>query len=138
MFSNITQAYDLTDATFEIFFMLFIIFLLWYLLAWLIHKPRVSSASVVVWKTQRQVDNLKIIEGVWPKIESILNDAGIYSFWELIDADIAGLEKILESAGSKYQMHNPKTWPDQAELAMEWRWSELKEYQDLLSGGKDS
>lgn len=138
MLSNITQSYDLTDATFEILFMLFIIFLLGYLLAWLIHKPRGISSSVVGGTTQRKVDNLKIIEGIGPKIESILNDAGILSYEEVIEADIEWLQKILDAAGPKYQMHNPKTWPDQAELAMSGSWSELKEYQDLLNSGKDS
>jgi len=37
-----------------------------------------------------------------------------------------------------FQMHNPKTWPDQAKLAADGHWGELKEYQDLLVAGRDS
>jgi hypothetical protein len=33
-------------------------------------------------------------------------------------------------------MHIPTTWPDQARLASAWKWSELEEYQDILSEGK--
>ena len=59
------------------------------------------------------------------------------SFSDVVHADIEWLQEILDAAGPKYQMHNPKTWPDQADLAAKGRWKELKEYQDILSGGRD-
>ena len=141
MLSNIPQAYDLSDATLEILFMLLVAFLLGFLFAWLIKKwkNRESSkeAAYVAPKTKSS-DNLKIIEGVGPKIEMLLNKAGIKSFDDVIETNVTWLQKILDNAGSKYKIHNPKTWPDQAELAVEGRWGELKEYQDILNGGKDS
>jgi len=33
-------------------------------------------------------------------------------------------------------MHNPGTWPKQAEMAAEGKWDELKVWQDELDGGK--
>jgi hypothetical protein len=60
------------------------------------------------------------------------------SFEDIYAADISSLEKILFSAGSSYQMHNPKTWPDQAKLAADGKWAELKEYQDILIAGRVS
>jgi glycine cleavage system pyridoxal-binding protein P len=34
-------------------------------------------------------------------------------------------------------MHDPKSWPYQAELAQKGEWERLKEYQNLLIGGHD-
>ncbi|NND33754.1 MAG: 50S ribosomal protein L27, partial [Saprospiraceae bacterium] len=36
-----------------------------------------------------------------------------------------------------YRIHDPGTWPKQAELAHHGKWDQLKEYQDLLHGGKE-
>lgn len=139
MFSDVTRSYDLSDATFEILFMLVVAFLLGYLLAWVLNKKSASKEITTTYvQPEKQVDNLKIIEGVGPKIEELLNKAKIYSFVDVINADIKGLQQVLDDAGTKFQMHNPKTWPDQAELAHEGRWAELKEYQDLLNSGRES
>lgn len=137
MFSQVTRSYDLTDATLEIICMLLVAFLLWYLLALLIYRRPRSSAIYVSSTWEKQVDNLKIIEGIGPKIESLLNKSDVYSFVDVVNVGISWLQDILDEAGTKYQIHNPKTWPDQAELAMEEKWSELKEYQDLLTAWKE-
>ena len=137
MFSQVTRSYDLTDATLEIICMLLVAFLLGYLLALLIYRRPRSSAIYVSSTWEKQVDNLKIIEGIGPKIESLLNKSDVYSFVDVVNVGILWLQDILDEAGTKYQIHNPKTWPDQAELAMEEKWSELKEYQDLLTAWKE-
>lgn len=80
-------------------------------------------------------DNLKIIEGVGPKLESILKEAGLTDLKVLSTADPDKIREILESAGPRYKMFNPTTWPKQAELAVEGKWDELQAYQDDLDGG---
>jgi hypothetical protein len=35
-------------------------------------------------------------------------------------------------------MHNPKTWPDQVQLAAEGRWEEIDDLQNTLIAGRDS
>jgi ribosomal protein L27 len=84
-----------------------------------------------------QVDDLKIVEGIGPKIETLLKEGGINTWAELAAADVDRLKEILEAAGPRYQIHNPSTWPAQAKFAVEGNWDELKEYQDLLIGGRD-
>lgn len=79
-----------------------------------------------------QIDNLKKIEGVGPKIEELLNDAGITTFVQLSQSKHDTLKTILESAGSRYKMHDPTSWPQQAELAMMGAWDELSKLQDRL------
>lgn len=81
-------------------------------------------------------DDLKIVEGIGPKIEELCHKAGIYTFAELADTDPAKLKSILEEAGSRFQMHDPSTWPAQAAMARDGKWDELKQWQDELNKGR--
>lgn len=81
-------------------------------------------------------DDLKIVEGIGPKIEALLNDAGISTFGQLANTDTERLREILEAAGRRYQMHDPRTWVAQANMAAEGKWEELKTWQETLKGGK--
>jgi hypothetical protein len=47
------------------------------------------------------------------------------------------LKEILDAAGSRYQIHDPSTWAAQAKFAADGKWEELKEYQEMLMGGRD-
>jgi large subunit ribosomal protein L27 len=84
-----------------------------------------------------KLNDLKIVEGVGPKIEQLLNEGGINTWEELAAADVERLKEILDAAGPRYQIHDPSTWPAQAKFAAEGKWEELKEYQDMLIGGRD-
>ena len=81
-------------------------------------------------------DNLKVIEGVGPKIEEILHNGGLKSYSQVSDATPEAIREILEAAGSRYKMHDPTTWPEQAKLAAAGNFDKLKEWQDSLQGGK--
>ena len=74
-------------------------------------------------------NDLKIVEGIDPKIEKILGDIGITD-WNLLEtADINYLNSILSDAG--YRL-NPSSWPYQASLARQEKWEELKEFQSKM------
>ena len=81
-------------------------------------------------------DDLKKIEGIGPKIAEILGEAGIGTYQALADSSADKIREVLEGAGSRYKMHDPTTWPEQAKMAAEGKWDELKEWQDNLKGGK--
>ncbi len=81
-------------------------------------------------------DAYRKIEGIGPKIEGLLHDAGIVTFAELAATDVEKIKEILAAAGNRYKMHNPTTWPKQAEYAANGQWDELKKWQDELDGGK--
>ncbi len=136
MYKDVTTTYNLTDATMEILTMVIVAWILWFILGWLLKRCKHSETMVVEKPTK--VDNLKVVEGIGPKIEKLLNKAGIYSFKDLAKSHHKDLKMILEDAWSMFQMHNPKTWPDQARLAADGHWGELKEYQDLLNAGRSS
>ncbi len=85
-----------------------------------------------------KLDDLKIIEGVGPKIETLLKEGGISTWAELAAVSVDRLKELLEEAGPRYNIHDPSTWPAQSKFAAEGQFDELKEYQDLLIGGRDA
>lgn len=87
-------------------------------------------------KKKAEGDDLKLIEGVGPKIADLLINAGIVTFADLAATSAEKVSEILSAAGSNFASHNPATWADQATLARDGKWDELKELQDKLNGGK--
>jgi large subunit ribosomal protein L27 len=82
-------------------------------------------------------DDLKMVEGIGPKIEGLLQAGGINTWEELANAPVEKVQAILDEAGPRYRMHNPKTWAKQAALAHEEKWEELETFQDRLIGGRE-
>lgn len=95
-----------------------------------------TSGSKVASLSTSYVDDLTKIEGIGPKIEHLLNEAGILNFAQLASADRDTIKSILDKGGPQFKMHEPKTWPKQAQLADNAEWNELKAYQDELLGGR--
>jgi hypothetical protein len=81
-------------------------------------------------------DDLTVVEGIGPKIQELLNQFGIRSYQQLAETDVNRLKEILSSAGSQLAMHDPGTWPAQANLAANDQWDNLKAIQGFLKGGK--
>lgn len=82
-------------------------------------------------------DDLKVVEGIGPKIEGLLHDIGITTWRELADAPEAKIQQMLDDAGPRYRIHSPSTWAKQAGLAADAKWTELEKLQDELDGGKE-
>lgn len=81
-------------------------------------------------------DDLKVVEGIGPVIEKLFNNAGIWTFAELATTAPERLREILLAGGSRFQIHDPSTWPDQAALARDSKWDELKKWQGELNKGR--
>ena len=94
-----------------------------------------DAAKLAFGKKIKQ-DDLKIVEGIGPKIEELFNNAGIKTWAELADASFERCKGILADGGDRFRMHNPATWPDQSKMANEGKFAELKKWQDELDGGK--
>ncbi len=93
--------------------------------------PAAKKASV---KKASAADDLKKIEGIGPKIADTLNDAGVKTFAGLAKMDRDAIKAILDTV-STLKSKEPKTWPQQAQLAADGKWDELKVLQDELMGG---
>ncbi|UWY27224.1 hypothetical protein [Flavobacterium sp. TR2] len=95
-----------------------------------------ALAANVLGKKIKEND-LKIVEGIGPKIEALFNAAGINTWYDLSQASTEKLQSILDAGGENYAMHNPSTWARQALMAYQGKWQDLKEWQDSLLGGKE-
>ncbi len=87
-------------------------------------------------KSSKKKESLTIVEGIGPKIESLLIADGIITLSDLASADIEALGAILKKAGPRYQMHKPDTWPQQAALARDGEFEALDTLQEQLKGGR--
>lgn len=82
-------------------------------------------------------NDLKIIEGIGPKIEELFKTSGILTWKALSETSVDRCREILSKAGERFQIHDPGTWPRQAKLCYEGKWQELKDWQDILDGGRE-
>ncbi|SEJ83677.1 hypothetical protein SAMN05216327_12321 [Dyadobacter sp. SG02] len=97
-------------------------------------KCRVSLLSRRDVKVKK--DNLKVIEGIGPKIEELLYREGIDTYADLAGTDLSKLLDLLNKAGEGFQMHDPTSWPLQSRLVQDGKWAQLKRLQDQLIGGR--
>ena len=97
---------------------------------------KAAPAKATAAPKTKSADKLTLIEGIGPKIAELLIADGIVTFADLAAAKVATIEAILEKAGTRFSMHKPTTWPEQAALARDGKMDELKVLQDKLNGGK--
>ncbi len=81
-------------------------------------------------------DDLKVVEGIGPKISELFKENGIKTWYQLSNASIDRCQEILNIGGKRFEIHKPDTWPMQAGLAFQGKWKELLKLQDDLDGGK--
>ena len=94
-----------------------------------------AAAKAALGKTVKQ-DDLKIVEGIGPKISDMFSDAGIKTWKALSDTAVADCQKVLDGGGNRYKVHDPASWPMQAKMAYEGKWEELGKWQDEHNHGK--
>ncbi|GAA1867819.1 helix-hairpin-helix domain-containing protein [Myceligenerans crystallogenes] len=81
-------------------------------------------------------DDLKVIEGIGPKIEKALKADGITSYAQVAGMDEAALRETIAKSGIKFAP-SISSWAAQAEYLVNGDDDGLKEYQDYLIGGQD-
>ncbi len=99
-------------------------------------KELILSASAQTEEAQsRKSNDLTRIEGIGPKIFTILQTSGIATFAQLAETEVSQIQQILTSAGI-IGIADPTTWPRQAKLAAEGQWQQLDKWQEELKGGR--
>jgi small subunit ribosomal protein S16 len=101
----------------------------------------VAAAAPVVEEVKEEAapakpDDLTKIEGIGPAIAKVLGASGIITFADLAGKKADEVKAVLEGAEGNFKMHDPTTWPQQADMAATGKWDELKKWQDELEGGK--
>lgn len=87
-------------------------------------------------KKRDAYDDLKIIEGIGPALEKLLNSNGINTFSDLANSTIPQLEEMLDKAGPRFRVHVPETWPEQATLLRDGKMEEFQALTANLKGGR--
>jgi len=99
---------------------------------------KVEKMAMKIWGFSNNPQDLKIIEGIGPKIEQLLKAGDISNWQQLADTSVERLQEILDAAGDNYDLAKPDTWPRQAEMAAAGNWEGLADYQEKLKGGRDA
>lgn len=94
-----------------------------------------AVAKAALGKTIKQ-DDLKVVEGIGPKISEMFNNSGITTWKALSETAVARCQEVLNGGGDRYKVHNPASWPMQAKMAYEGKWAELSKWQDEHDHGK--
>jgi predicted flap endonuclease-1-like 5' DNA nuclease len=96
-----------------------------------------SALAFTVLGKKVKENDLKIVEGIGPKIEELYHAAGIKTWKAMSETSIEKMQEVLSAEGERFSFHDAGTWPKQAELAYQGKWQELKDWQDKLDGGKE-
>jgi predicted flap endonuclease-1-like 5' DNA nuclease len=108
---------------------------------WRAPQPRVVVALAAAAATEETLppvderallaaDDFKILWGIGPKTEALLNAAGIVTFEQLAALSPQELRRILIETGARVRYLS--SWPEQAALAAERRWADLFRYQTRM------
>jgi len=98
-------------------------------------KATAATAFTVAKVDDSVKDDLTKVEGIGPKIKELLYADGIWSFEQLSKAETSRIQKVLDDAGPRFRIHNPKTWAEQSGIAARGEWDALLKWQDELKGG---
>lgn len=98
-----------------------------------------TETTPVVSKSKNKkadADDLTKIEGIGPKAAEVLQEAGITSFAKMAESKAEDIKEILEKSGGHFNAQDPTSWAEQAQLAADGKWDELKTLQDKLIAGR--
>ena len=112
------------------------------LIIWLLQQKKAEQSTYIKIKDPVKVEkpppqepeDLSRIEGIGPKIDSVLKVAGISTYSQLAETEVDQLQVILKEVG--LSRFNPETWPEQASLAAQGNWDGLSALQEELRGGR--
>lgn len=88
-------------------------------------------------RTKSGQDDLRVVEGIGPKINELLIATGIDTFEKLATVPVERVQTILDNAGPHFRLANPVSWAKQARLCADGQWDALQQLQDALTAGVD-
>ena len=95
-----------------------------------------ADAAKAAFGKRVKENDLTIVEGIGPKIQELFHNHDVKTWAELANCTVEKCQSVLDSGGERFKIHKPGTWPKQSLLAAEGQWQELKDWQDVLDGGK--
>jgi large subunit ribosomal protein L27 len=58
----------------------------------------------------------------------------VMTWQQLAESDVETLQSMLDAAGSRFRMHRPASWPQQAALLASGQWEEFVALTETLAG----
>lgn len=95
-----------------------------------------ADAAKAAFGKKIKEDDLTVVEGIGPKIKELFHNFDINTWAKLGATSVDKCQEVLNSGGKRFEIHRPDTWPMQAEMAAQGKWSELKKWQDEHDYGK--
>jgi predicted flap endonuclease-1-like 5' DNA nuclease len=102
-----------------------------------VKETQAEPAKTATPPASAEKDDLTRIEGIGPKLQSVLHAAGITTYQKLAAETPDNIKRVVQAGGFKAPF-NPETWPQQAGLAAKGDWGELEALQGELKGGRAS
>ncbi len=99
-------------------------------------KPFNKAQAKSVFGKNIKKDDLKIVEGIGPKIEGLFHNYDIKTWKELSLTSVRKCQQVLDSGGDRFKVHDPASWPMQAKMCYEGKWKELFKWQEEHKHGK--
>jgi large subunit ribosomal protein L17 len=87
-------------------------------------------------KADSKSDDLTKIEGIGPKAAEAIIASGLTTFAAVAGSTPEAIKAILDASEGKLGSLDPTTWVDQAKMAADGKWDELKKWQDEMNGGR--
>ncbi|MEC7265036.1 MAG: hypothetical protein VXW38_14950 [Bacteroidota bacterium] len=100
------------------------------------HSGFNADEAKLAFGTKVKEDDLKIVEGIGPKIEELFHSFNIKTWKELSETSADKCQEVLDSGGKRYRIHDPASWPMQAKMAFEGHWKQLADWQEKHRAGK--
>lgn len=102
-----------------------------------ISAEQLAAGAGVLGLAKLGMDDLKVVEGIGPKIDELLVADGITTWHQLSTTPVERIQSILDAGGSGFRIANPSTWARQAGLLASARWAEFKTLTDELTAGRE-
>jgi large subunit ribosomal protein L27 len=100
-------------------------------------EPKAEKPAKAKAAASSEKDNLTRIEGIGPKVQAALNDAGVTTFAKLATLSADELTQIVKVDHNVRIVGDAATWPKQAQFLVDGDEEGLKAYQDRLVGGRE-
>ena len=98
-------------------------------------EAKVEAPAPAVKAASTQPDDLKVIEGIGPKMEKALHAAGIKTFSKLAQTSEEQINAAIKAAGMRFAPSVP-TWAEQAAFAARGDFAGLEAFQKSLTAGR--
>jgi predicted nucleic acid-binding Zn-ribbon protein len=102
-----------------------------------ISAEQLAAGAGILGLSKLGMDDLKVVEGIGPKIDELLVAGGITTWHQLSNTPVERIQSVLDAAGPSFRVANPATWARQAGLLANARWAEFKMLTDELTAGRE-